>query len=273
MKSVIKVDSEALALRSRRSALEMVAHSGASHIGSSLSMIDIAAVLYSGLARVSPELVADADRDIVVFSKGHAAAGAYAVLANAGFFPLESLDEFCKDGSPLTGHVTAGHIPGVEFSTGSLGHGLGFGCGVAVAARDGGSERRVFVVMSDGECDEGSVWESALFASHLGLTRLTVIIDRNGLQSFGSTEDTIALEPLADKWRSFGWHVTDVDGHDHAELRRAIHPVRDRPNVVIAHTTKGRGVSFMEGQVQWHYVSPDPDQLATALAELGEPHA
>lgn len=261
--------SEDLARDARLSALQMVAKAGASHIGSSLSVMDVLAVLYSEVADISPAKVDSRDRDIVVVSKGHASAATYAVLAHCGFFPLRDLERFCADGQALNGHVTAGSVPGVEFSTGSLGHGLPWGVGVGLADQLDGVKRRVFVVMSDGECDEGSVWEGALLAAHHGLDRLVAIIDRNMLQSFESTETTLRLEPLAEKWRSFGWSVATVNGHDHAALKKELQSFEEgRPRVVIAETVKGFGVSFMEDKVEWHYRSPNEDQLREAFSEL-----
>lgn len=264
--------SDELASRSRVSAVKMCGTAKAAHIGSSLSMIDILAVLYSGAANIDRSTVDDADRDIVIVSKGHAAAGVYAVLGNAGFFPVEWLDNYCVDGGPLGGHVTKGRVPGVELSTGSLGHGLPFGVGVALGRSRQGQPGRVFVVMSDGEQDEGSNWEAALLAAHHKLVNLTVIIDRNGIQSLDTTEATVRLEPLADKWKAFGWYAVDVDGHDHGAIAEALQSAtnRPKPTVVIAQTVKGKGVSFMEDHVLWHYRPPTGDALATALAELAE---
>lgn len=262
--------STKVAALSRRSALTMASHSGASHIGSSLSVIDILAVLYCSVANIRPSNATEITRDLVIVSKGHAASGVYAILAHVGFFPVSDLATFCHQDSPLAGHVTAGEVPGVEFSSGSLGHGVGFGLGVALAATRDGNPRHVYVVISDGECNEGSTWEAALIAAHQKLGNLTVIVDRNGLQSFGSTEETVALEPLDRKWESFGWHVVQVDGHDHSQLADACHRRHafDSPRVVIATTTKGHGVSFMENKVEWHYKSPSLDELEHALEEL-----
>jgi transketolase len=245
----------------------MCSQAGAAHVGSSLSVIDILAVLYGEVARISPTISTDPERDIVLVSKGHAAAGVYAVMGNAGFFPISWLDSYCQDGAPLGGHVTA-NVPGVELSTGALGHALPFGVGRALAALRDGSPRRTYVVLSDGECDEGSNWEAALLAGHHELGNLTVIIDRNGLQSLTTTELTLRLEPLADKWAAFGWSVQEVDGHDHAALITAMNSKDGRPTVVIAATTKGRGVDYMEGQVPWHYKSPNAEQLADAITQL-----
>lgn len=267
----MSTDSQELARASRICAVQMCGRAKAAHIGSALSVIDILSVLYSGAAHINPARVNDPERDIVIVSKGHAAAGVYAVLANAGFFPLTWLDDYCTDGNPLSGHVTKGWVPGVEFSTGSLGHGLPFGVGQALGrslqARDG----HVFVVMSDGEQDEGSNWEAALLAAHHELRNVTVIIDRNGIQSLGSTEATVRLEPLSDKWTAFGWVCVTVDGHDHASLAASITTARasNRPTAIIANTTKGKGVSFMEGEVLWHYRPATGDALSQALHELG----
>jgi transketolase len=267
-------DTHELARRSRISTVKAVYAGKSSHVGSSLSMIDILSVIYGSVANISPANLDDPDRDIVIVSKGHAAAGTYSVMANVGIIPMDWLDGYSADGSRLGGHVTSHSVPGVELSTGSLGHGLPFGAGIAIGAKRKGSDRKVFVLMSDGECDEGTTWESALIGSHHGLDNLTVAIDRNRLQSLMDTEDTLALEPFADKWRAFGWEVHDIDGHDHEALTRALtrggpDDTSGRPRVVICNTTKGKGVSFMEKKVLWHYRSPNEEQLAAALEELG----
>lgn len=263
--------TEELARLSRISCVKAVHIGKTSHVGSSLSMIDILSVLYGGEANISVENLDDPDRDLIVVSKGHAAAGTYSVLANVGIIPMAWLDDYSADGGHLGGHVTSLSIPGVELSTGSLGHGLPFGIGIALAAARGNSPRRVFVVMSDGECDEGTTWESALLAGHHRLDNIVVAVDRNGLQSLTTTEDTLRLEPFADKWRAFGWEVLEVDGHDHSALAAAFARganTSGQPRVVICNTTKGKGVSFMENQVPWHYRSPNDEQLALALEEL-----
>ncbi len=263
-------DSQLLAQSARSSALVMCARAKAAHIGSSLSIMDILAVLYSGGARITPDNVNDANRDVVVVSKGHAAAGVYAVLAHSGFFPLDWLDSYCMDGGRLGGHVTSPGIPGVEFSTGSLGHGLPFGAGVALAKKSSGNTGQVLVIVSDGEMDEGTIWETALLAAHNNLKNLTAIVDRNHLQSLGSTEETVRLEPLADKWESFGWHVVTIDGHDHLAIKEALvlSASQHQPALVIANTVKGKGVSFMENEVLWHYRSPAEEFLDRALEEV-----
>lgn len=268
--------TEELARRARISSIEISHRGRTSHVGSSLSATDILAVLYGAVANIGPDNLEHPDRDIVIVSKGHAAAGTYSVMAHAGIIPLEWLETYYADGSRLGGHVTSHGVPGVELSTGSLGHGLPYGLGLALAAKRMGSPRRVFVVMSDGECDEGTTWESALIAGHHGLDNVTVAVDRNMLQSLGTTEETLRLEPFAEKWRAFGWEVLEIDGHDHAALTAALtrggpDDVSGKPRVVICRTTKGKGVSFMENKVLWHYRSPDDAQLAAAVAELSQP--
>ncbi|MGQ9851552.1 MAG: transketolase, partial [Aggregatilineaceae bacterium] len=210
-------------------------------------------------------------RDRFVLSKGHGCAALYAVLAECGFFPLEWLDTFYQNGSRLPGHATHTHVPGIEVSTGSLGHGLSIACGMALAAKRDGKPYRVFALLSDGECDEGSTWEAVLFASHHRLDNLIAIVDYNKIQSLGRVEEVINLEPLAEKWRSFGWAVREIDGHDVLEIEDALSQVpfeAGRPSCVIAHTVKGKGVSFMEDKLLWHYRSPQGEEYEAALAEL-----
>jgi len=250
--------STQLAKQSRVSALRMVNAAKAAHIGSSLSVIDILAVIYCDIRQ---------ENDVVIISKGHAAAGTYAVLAHSGLLPIESLETYGTDGSSLGGHVTHSGNSAVRLSTGSLGHGLPYGLGIALAQKRRKMKERTFVVISDGECDEGTTWESALFAQHFNLQNLTVIIDRNRIQSLGGTEETLKLEPLVDKWQAFNWKVIEVNGHDHEELNDAI-SVGDGPLLVIANTIKGKGISFMENSVLWHYRSPSMDELECAVSEL-----
>ena len=265
------LDSLEMSRRVRTHALRMVHRVDASHIGACLSMADTLGVLYSGLLRVRPQEPSWPDRDRMIISKGHAAAAVYAVLAAAGFFPASWLDGYCATDSPLTGHVSSRHVPGVEVSTGSLGHGLPIACGMGLATRHDSRPSRVFVLLSDGELDEGSNWEAILFAAHHRLANLTAIVDYNKLQGFGRVEDVVGLEPLADKWRAFGWCVREVDGHDHDTLRETLSAVPfapEKPSVVIAHTIKGKGVSYMEDQLAWHYRSPNAKQLERGLGEL-----
>jgi transketolase len=258
------------ARRIRAHALRMVASANTSHIGSCLSMADILAVLYTRVLNVDSERPADPERDRFVLSKGHAAAILYAALAERGFFPIDDLSGYSSGTSPLIGHLSHG-VPGVEVSTGSLGHGLPIAVGMAVAARASGRQSRVFCLLSDGECDEGSTWEAILFAPHHRLQNLVAIVDFNKIQSFGRVTDVLDLNPFADKWRSFGWHTVEVDGHDVLALSdvfAAIPAQPHRPTAIIAHTVKGKGVKFMEDRLEWHYKSPSPDQLLAAIAEI-----
>lgn len=259
----------ALARRIRQHALRMTSRGGSSHIASVLSIADIVAVLYGLVLRVNSSEPKWPDRDRVILSKGHAGVGIYAALAERGFFPVEKLLTHYQDGSDLSGHVSHKGISGVEFSTGSLGHGLPVAVGMALACRADERPSRVFALLSDGECDEGSNWEAILYAAHHRLANLVAIIDYNGIQSLASVEDTVRLEPFADKWRAFGWRVLEVDGHDHEALTSSLTSlVDDLPTVVIARTTKGRGVSFMENSVLWHYRTARGEEFERALAEL-----
>lgn len=263
-------DTASLATRIRCRALEMVTRAKASHIGSALSIADIMAVLYGGVLRVDPAQPRWEARDRFILSKGHACVAVYAALAEAGFFPVAALDAYGADGSDLMNHISH-KVPGVEFSTGALGHGLPFGVGKALAAKRQGAIWRTFVLLSDGELGEGSNWEAMMFASHHKLDNLVAIIDYNKLQSLTSVADTLALEPLADKFSAFGWAVREVNGHDHVALEQALSSTPwtpGKPSMLIAHTTKGKGVAFMENEVLWHYRNPSPEQLATAVAAL-----
>ena len=261
-----------LARQIRAHTLRMVHAANASHVGTGLSMADILAVLYGGVLRVDPKEPGWAGRDRLVVSKGHGAAALYAALAASGFFEVARLDTFCRDGTALAGHVSH-HVPGVDFSTGSLGHGLSLACGVALGFKRDAHAGRAYAILSDGECDEGSIWEAALFAPHHQLDNLVAIVDYNRIQSFGSVAEVLELEPFADKWAAFRWQVDVVDGHDHAALAAAFAAApraTGRPTVIIANTVKGKGVDFMEGELLWHYRSPDPAQLEAALRGIGE---
>jgi transketolase len=263
-------DTIALARRLRAHALRMTHRARASHVGSCLSMADILAVLYGAVLRVDPRHPDWPDRDRLVVSKGHAAAIVYAALAERGFLPIAELDHYSADGSRLAGHVTM-TVPGVELSTGSLGHGLPVAAGMALAARRADASWRAICILSDGELDEGSNWEAIQFAQHARLDNLIAIVDYNKIQSFGSVAEVSELHPLADKFRAFNWGVHELDGHDHAALLAALTgppPAPGRPTMIVAHTIKGKGVSFMEGQLLWHYRNADAAQLAAALAEL-----
>jgi len=255
----------------RRLTLQMIHAAGTSHIGSCFSIIELLTVLYGRVLRVRPSHPGDDDRDRFILSKGHAAAALYAVLAQRGFFPIERLAEFCRNGSSMAGHATHHAVPGIEVSTGSLGHGLSIGTGMALGAKRAGASYRVFVMLSDGECDEGSTWEPALFAPQHGLDNLVAIIDYNKIQSLGTVAEVINLEPLAEKWRSFGWSVVEIDGHDIDAIDRAlavVPPTKQRPTCIIAHTVKGKGVSFMENRLLWHYRTPRGEEFEAAVLEL-----
>lgn len=263
----------------RIEALRMVHRAKASHIGGALSVADILAVLYApdGRLRIRPEDPSWPDRDRFILSKGHACTSLYAALALRGFFPLKELLDYGQPESRLMSHASH-KVPGVELSTGSLGHGLPVGCGLALAAKRSKAPWQTVVVMSDGEMDEGSNWESFLFAPQHHLDNLWVVIDFNGLQGLGNVADILDLEPLADKLRAFRWSVVDVEGHDCEGLYRILDldhpPQKGRPTVIIARTTKGKGVSFMENKLEWHYKSPSDAQLTDALAKLEPgPHA
>ena len=253
----------------RLHAINMTSLGGSSHVGSILSIADILAVLYGSILNYKSNSPRWKDRDRFILSKGHAGAGVYAALAESGFMSMDRLKTHYQDGSDLSGHVSHKGIPGVEFSTGSLGHGLPVATGMALAAKINNKSHKVYVLMSDGECDEGSNWEAALFAPHHKLDNLVVIIDRNKLQSIHSTEDTLGLEPFVDKWQAFGWNVIEVDGHNHEQLLSACgSKVVGKPLCIVANTIKGKGVSFMENQVLWHYRSPQGEEYDAAINEL-----
>jgi transketolase len=262
---------KAFATQIRAHILRMTHRARSSHVGGCLSIADLLAVLYDVVLQVNPSQPDWPERDRFILSKGHAVAAVYAALAERGFFPKEWLDTFYQDGSHLPGHITYG-VPGVEASTGSLGHGLSIGCGMALAGKRDSQLYRVFVLLSDGECDEGSTWEAALFAPHHHLDNLIAIVDYNKIQSFGAVKEVLDLDPLAGKWQAFGWATRDIDGHDFDQIENALLSVPfkpGRPSCIIAHTVKGKGVSFMEGQLAWHYRHPSDKELQQALAELG----
>jgi transketolase len=266
-------DPAVLAWLIRRNGLEMSRISRGSHIGSVFSVAEIIAVLYTGILHVDPANPQMPDRDRLILSKGHAGSAVYAALAETGFFPVEELKHHYANGSILSGHVSHKGIPGVEISTGSLGHGLSIGAGMAMGARMNGEDWRTWVVLGDGECDEGSVWEAALQAAQFKLDRLVAVVDYNHMQSLFTVEKTLQLEPFESKWRDFGWNAESVDGHDVRALRAAFERAMDnagsgKPSVVLAHTVKGKGVSFMENNILWHYRTPQGEEYEAALKEL-----
>ncbi len=262
------METAKLAISIRKSALKMVHRAKASHIASALSITDILAVLYGRVMAFNPSQPLSTSRDRFILSKGHACVAVYAALSEVGFFPREQLETYGHDYSWLMNHISH-KVSGVEFSTGSLGHGLPFGVGKALAAKIRGEQWRTFVLLSDGEMDEGTNWEALMFASHHKLNNLVAIIDYNKLQSLDTVSNTLGLEPLKDKLLAFGCDVREVDGHNHSELIEALltHSM-GHPIAIIAHTIKGKGISFMENRVEWHYKNPGDEQLALALQEL-----
>ena len=263
-------NTNVLATEMRIRALNMVFNARASHIGSALSICDIVAVLYGAVMNFDPKDPKAATRDRFILSKGHACVAVYAALALSGFIEESSLETYGLDHSDLMNHISH-KVEGVEFSTGSLGHGLPFAIGKALAAKRLGQDWRTFVLLSDGELGEGSNWEAMMFAAHHELDNVIGIIDYNKLQSLTSVENTLGIEPLVDKFCSFGWEVKEIDGHNHIALNDALSSTpwsRKKPSMLIAHTVKGKGVSFMENSVEWHYKSPSRDQLEQAIRGL-----
>lgn len=266
------LDLEKRAQAIRRHIVNMIAEVGSGHPGGSLSAVEILTTLYFGVMKIDPNVPNDPERDRFILSKGHAAPVLYATLAERGYFAVETLSSFRRLGSPLQGHPDMRKVPGVEMSTGSLGQGLSVGVGMALGARLDHRYCRVYVLLGDGECQEGQIWEAAMAAGHYQLNNLVAIVDRNGLQIDGSTETVMTLSPLAQKWRAFGWNVVEVDGHSFSELFQALDSVAyaHKPTAIIARTVKGKGVTFMEGAVEWHGKAPDRKQREKALEELGE---
>ena len=266
-------DPKTLAWLIRRNGLEMTHISRGSHIGSVLSVAEIIAVLYTSVLNVDPKEPKKPDRDRLILSKGHAGSAVYAALAETGFFPVEQLKTHYANGSILSGHVSHKGVPGVEVSTGALGHGLGIGAGMALGAKMDGARWRTYVVLGDGECDEGSVWEAALQAAQYKLDRLIAVVDYNHMQSLTTVEDTLRLEPFEQKWKDFGWNAESVNGHDTDALIAAFGRAKEnagsrKPYVILAHTVKGKGVSFMENNILWHYRTPQGEEYDAALKEL-----
>lgn len=266
------LDSKELAWKIRRHAIEMTHLSHGSHIGSILSIADIVAVLYSDILNINPKDSKNNNRDRFILSKGHAGAAVYAALAEKGFFTVDVLKTHYQNGSILSGHVSHKNVNGVELSTGSLGHGLGVACGISFSGKYKQLNYKTFVVLGDGECEEGSVWEAALFANHYKLDNLITIIDNNNLQSLTTCDNTISLGNLCNKWESFGWDVYEIDGHNHDILRKTIENCilnsNGKPKCIVAKTVKGKGISFMENKVLWHYRDPQGQYYLDAVSEL-----
>ena len=254
--------------RLRFEVTRMIARARSCHVGSCLSVMDILVALYGGVMNRGSD---PDNRDRMILSKGHAAAALYAVLAEYGYFPAAKLEDYLQDGSPFIAHTNTFGIPGVEFSTGSLGHGLAVANGIALAGKMRGRSHRVFVVLSEGDCQEGSTWEAAMFAAHHRLSSLVCIVDHNKIQNYGRVDEVLGLEPLDAKWRAAGWATRSIDGHDMTTLVEtlAAAPLEaGRPTALIAHTVKGKGVSFMEDQLKWHYQTPSAEEVEAARLEL-----
>ena len=266
----MKYSSEQLAWLIRRHAVELTHLSGGSHIGSILSVADIIAVLYADVLNYDINNTKWDNRDRFILSKGHAGLSIYTTLAETGFFDKSELDTYYQNGSRLSGHVSH-YVPGVDLSTGSLGHGLSVGVGMAYALKKKNNTAKVYVVLGDGECDEGSVWEAMLFANHYNLDNVIAIVDHNKMQSMDFCEKTISKESLSDKWKAFGWNVIDINGNDHQQLKKAFSDLskNNKPTVIIANTVKGYGIPFMENDILWHYRFPhDGWEYDTAVTEL-----
>jgi len=268
--SVVELRATALTLRQRL--VTTSASAKIPHLGSCLSCVELLVALYWQELRIDPAQPEDPNRDRFLLSKGHGAPILFQVLAERGFFPLEWLEDFGKAGSVFHEHPPKpGYIPGIEAATGSLGHGLPMALGMALAARIQQRPTRCYALLSDGECNEGSIWEAALLAASQKVHTLTAIIDFNKWQATGRSQEVMALDPLAAKWEAFGWHAQEIDGHNFDAIEAALAAARDetdRPSVIVAHTVKGKGVSFMEDDNNWHYRTPNPEELAAALAEL-----
>lgn len=267
----IQMDSIQLALEIRRHAIEMTHASRASHIGAILSVADIIAVLYNDVLNVDSDNPMDDKRDRFILSKGHAGVAVYIALAEKGFFDKKVLDTYYQNGSILSGHVSHKGVPGVEVSTGSLGHGIGMAVGMALAAKIDHKKHKVYVVVGDGECEEGEVWEAVQFAVCQKLDNLVVIVDCNKMQAMGKCEEQLGLVDLSKRWETFGFYTVSCDGHNHEALRKSLNGWKENvPMCVVAHTVKGKGISFMENNLLWHYRDPQGEFYENAKKELGD---
>lgn len=274
MKKGQKVDMEKyfeIARETRRMVLKYIHKTRSPHIGPSFSIIEILVALYYGFLNITPENVFDKNRDRFILSKGHSCLTLYAVLKQKGFISEEDMNGFAVNDGVLAQHPDRSLDKGIELSTGSLGHGLSVGTGIALAGKVDGKTFKTCVLMSDGELNEGSVWEGVMFAAQHKLNNLIAIIDANKMQALGHTRDIINLEPISEKWKSFGWHVQDIDGHSFTEISASLESLSEKkPNLIVLHTTKGKGVSFMENNLLWHYRAPDDDEYKLALEELSK---
>ncbi|ACI21590.1 MULTISPECIES: transketolase [Thermodesulfovibrio] len=264
------MELEQIARNIRREIVIMHARANASHIGSALSIVDILTILYFKVMNIDPKNPNFKNRDKFILSKGHASSALYATLAERGFFAKALLESFYMDHGQLPGHLDKESVPGIEVSSGSLGHGLSIGVGFSIANKIDNLDSHVYVLCGDGELNEGSVWEAIMFASHKKLNNLTLIVDYNKLQAFGKTNEVVNLEPLKDKFLAFNWYAIEINGHDFKEIEKALLIKLDKPKAIIAHTIKGKGVSFMENKLEWHYKSPNKEQLQQALYELND---
>ena len=255
----------------RRQILKMIVKSEASHIAPSYSIVELLVYLYEKALRINPKKPKDPNRDIFILSKGWGVSGLYSILAHKGFFDKKLLDEYCNDGGKMIAMTTINDIPGIEATTGSAGHGLPIGAGMAMGMKLNKIDKRVYVIVGDGECDEGAIWETALIAAHHKLNNLIAIIDYNKWQSFGRTNEVLNLEPLKEKWRAFNWKVQEINGHNFSEILNAFNNTQKeqkKPHLIIANTIKGKGVSFMENNIEWHGTAPTPEQRDKAIQEL-----
>lgn len=255
----------------RKTTIDIVTRSKASHLGGSLSVVDILTALYFKIMNIDSININTNDRDKLILSKGHCCSALYSTLAHKGFIKIKGLERYCSDNGKMWGHATLNCILGVDATSGSLGHGLPIGLGMALANKIKKNENKVFVVLSDGECQEGTVWEAAMIASQLKLDNLIVIIDYNKLQAFGYVKDVVGLEPFSDKWSSFGWSVKNIDGNDIHEIVKSLEKIpfeKSKPSIIIANTIKGKGVSFMEDKLEWHYKCPNKEEQKIAIDEL-----
>jgi len=259
-----------LSKETRRQILKMIVKATASHIAPSYSIVELLVYLYEKVLRINPKKPRDPNRDIFVLSKGWAVSGLYSILAHKGFFDKKLLDEYCDDGGKMIAMTTINDIPGIEASTGSIGHGLPIGAGMAMAMKLNKINKRVYVIIGDGECDEGSIWETALIAAHNKLNNLIAIVDYNKWQSFGRTNEVLNLEPLKEKWQAFNWEVKEINGHNFKEIASAIqesHLSKNKPTIIIAHTVKGKGLSIIEDNNDYHYKTPREKELKIAKKE------
>ena len=259
-----------LSKETRRQILKMIVRATASHIAPSYSIVELLVYLYEKVLRINPKKPRDPNRDIFILSKGWGISGVYSILAYKGFFDKKLLDEYCVDGGKMIAMTTINDIPGIEATTGSAGHGLPIGAGMAMGMKLNKIDKRVYVIVGDGECDEGAIWETALIAAHHRLNNLIAIIDYNKWQSFGRTNEVLNLEPLKKKWESFNWQVIEINGHNFYEIETAInksHQSKDRPTIIIAHTIKGKGLSVIEDNNDYHYKTPREKELKVAKKE------